>query len=373
MRLHTDIPTRGQVSRLFGTFHDAAVSIYLPTDPASNGRAERIALKNLVTEAVRQLQEAGAKKSDIDDLKDQFEDLMADDPYWVYQARTLAIFATPEWMVTFRLPNRIKEMVAVSDRFHLKPLLRAITFPQVALILALTQKSARVLEILPEGGPETVELPDLPQGVVEAAPIAHVDDGFPKGKTQGSMAEKSHLRIYCRAVDTAIKPHLAGRDVPLILAATEPLQSIYRSVNTYPHLTDDVISGNPKTMSDGELAARAREILDRLYAAELKALRETFDERAKDGRALIDITDIAHAATLGMVETLIFDMDAVIPGLVGDDGSVELAGVDDAVAYAVVDEVARRVWYHRGRVLAVRREDVPGGGDAAAILRFTYA
>ena len=46
MRLHTDIPTRGQVSLLFTTLNPACVSIYLPTDPASLGQAERIALKD---------------------------------------------------------------------------------------------------------------------------------------------------------------------------------------------------------------------------------------------------------------------------------------------------------------------------------------
>ena len=39
--------------------------------------------------------------------------------------------------------------------------------------------------------------------------------------------------------------------------------------------------------------------------------------------------------------------------------------------YGVVDEIARRTWLAGGRVLAVRREDIPGGRSLAAILRFT--
>ena len=34
------------------------------------------------------------------------------------------------------------------------------------------------------------------------------------------------------------------------------------------------------------------------------------------------------------------------------------------------DEVACRAWLTGGRVLAVRREDVAGGGPVAAILRY---
>jgi hypothetical protein len=43
---------------------------------------------------------------------------------------------------------------------------------------------------------------------------------------------------------------------------------------------------------------------------------------------------------------------------------------DDAASYGVVDEIARRVLLSGGRVLAVRSDDVPGGGSVAAILRY---
>lgn len=372
MRLHTNIPTRGEVSRLFANNDPASVSIYLPTDPTSNGQAERIALKNLVSEATRQLEEAGIPKRDIADIEAHFEDLAGDGQFWKFQARTLAVFATPDSLVGYRLPNRLSEMVAVADRFHLKPLLRAITFPQTALVLALSQKSSRLFEVLPEGSATEVDLPDLPQGVEDAARIVHVDDRAPKGKTQSSAAEKSHLRIYSRTIDRVIRPLIAGRDVPLILAAAEPLDSIYRSVNTYPHLAEKSIAGNPDGLSETEIASKAREILDDLYARQLADLHDLYEKRLAEGRAGNDIANIARAATYGMVHTLLVDIDSVVPGFIHEDGSVEFAESDDGVAFGIVDEIARRVWESRGTVLAVRREDVPGGGDVAAILRYSF-
>jgi hypothetical protein len=60
-----------------------------------------------------------------------------------------------------------------------------------------------------------------------------------------------------------------------------------------------------------------------------------------------------------------------LPGSIDDaDGALTLDETDDAVNYGVVDEIARRVLLARGRVLAVRRDDIPGGGSAAAILRY---
>ena len=53
-----------------------------------------------------------------------------------------------------------------------------------------------------------------------------------------------------------------------------------------------------------------------------------------------------------------------------DSGAVTFAEEDDAVSYGVVDEIARRVLLHGGQLLAVRADDVPGGGPLAAILRY---
>lgn len=372
MPLHVDIPTHDQVSRLFDTVGETCVSVYLPTDPVSPGQAERIALKNLVGEAVSQLEEAGTEKRVVAAVEEQFSDLLEDDFFWRYQARSLAVFATPGWLVTYRLPNRLTEIVDVADRFHLGPLLRSITFPQVALVLAISQNSVKLLEVLPEGGPSEVELGELPEGVADSVPIAHVDDRAPRGKTQSSMAERSHLRVYCRRVDDAVRSATAGQDVPLILAAAEPLQSIYRSVSRYPFLAATGIEGNPEDTPDTELAERARSILDELYAIQLAALVDIFERRMAEGRAGTDVANIARAATFGMVDTLFVDIDAVVPGFVDDEGAVEFAEVDDASAYSVVDEIARRVWMNGGRIVAVRRQDVPGGGELAAILRYPF-
>jgi hypothetical protein len=157
----------------------------------------------------------------------------------------------------------------------------------------------------------------------------------------------------------------------LILAAAEPLDSIYRSLNSYPRLAPSGIGGNPERTPNGELAARAREVLDELYADELRATQELFERRRSEGRGLVDIGDVARAATFGAVDTLLIDIDDIVPGSVDEDtGAVTLADAPTAAGYGVVDEIARRSWLAGATVLAVRREEVPDGASVAAILRY---
>jgi hypothetical protein len=371
MNLHTDIPTRAQVERLLESRHPASVSIYLSTDPVSDGQAERIELGNLATEAERQLVEAGFAKAEVTPIADSLADLKDDSEFWRFQARSLAVFVTPDATSTFRLPHRLRSAVEVSDRFHVKPLVRAVTFPQVAFVLALAQGSVRLIEVAPDVEPEPVDVPDLPSDVASFVGKASIRDRSPIRRLQGSEGQKVRMRQYGRAVDQALRPLLGGLGVPLILAAAEPLDSIYRSVSTYPHLAAPTIAGNPETTTNAELAAAARTVLDELNAAALSEVRDLYRRREPESRAAADLAVIARAATFGAVDTVLVDIDASVPGSVDDEtGAIELSDADDAVDYGVIDEIVRRVWRTGGMVLAVRREDVPGAGPAAAILRY---
>jgi len=260
--------------------------------------------------------------------------------------------------------------VEVSDRFHLKPLLRAATFPNSAFLLVLAQGSVRLLEITPDLDPTEVKLADLPKDVASAVGKSSIRDRAPSGKIQGSEGQKTRMRQYARRIDEALAPLLNGLDLPLILAAVEPLDSIYRSVNRYPHLLATSVAGNPEAVSDGELAESARHVLDDLYATELRTTRETYALRASQRRASADIADVARAATYGLVDTVLVDIDETVPGYVDENGAVTFDEADDAVNYGVVDEIARRVLLNGGKVLAVRRDDIPGRASVAAILRY---
>src|SRR5215471_11739769 len=181
MILHTDVPTRAQLDRLLAAREPASVSIYLPTNPSSRGEAERIELKNLAGEASRQLKQAGVPRSDVAAIDDELADLVGDGDFWRHQARSLALFLTPTTGTTFRLANNLTASVEVSDRFHLKPLLRAVTFPHSAFLLALAQNSVRLLEIAPDLEPAEIKITDLPSDVASAVGKSSIRDPAPVG------------------------------------------------------------------------------------------------------------------------------------------------------------------------------------------------
>lgn len=370
--LYVDIPTQPELAGLVGARGPAHISLYLPTTPETQHiDAARIGLGNLLREAEEQLAAADTPKRTVWPISEQVQDLIDDDEFWKFQANSLAVFVTPDSLRTFRLPSHLTKMVQVSDRFHLKPLIRAVSVPQHAFVLALEEGGVRLIEIFADLPADEVRVPGMPKDAASAVGTANVNSRSASGRIHGSEGQKVRLRQYARKVDAALRPVLAGRHEPLILAAGDPMLSIYRTVNSYPGFADEAIETSPARMTPGELAQAARDILDRQHAARLAAFATLYANREKEGRATADVAQAARAATFGAVDTLLIDIDEVLPGTVDDaTGAVSFAATASAATYGIVDEIAGRVLASGGQVLGVRRTDMPGGGSLAAVLRY---
>jgi hypothetical protein len=370
--MHIDLPTRAQIEKLIGRRAQPTVSIYVSTTPVTqDAQIDRIELKNLLKSAVAELEAVDTPKRSIWPIEEAVGHLIEDDDFWATQANSLAIFASGDWIETYRLPNKIVSMVEVSDRVHIKPLLRAVTFPHNAYVLAIGVGAVRLIEVSADLPPEEIRVPELPKDFNQAlGKRSHTEKR--KDMASGeSTSESALLNRYARAVDAALKSFLKGHERPLVVAAAEPMASIYRSVSTYPHTARQALAGSFDHTPLHEIAAAARNVLDEIYADEIQDFARLYAEREGQGRATNDVAQAARAATFGAVDTLIVDMDEVVHGTVSDDdGAVTFVDGPCAGTYGVVDEIAVRTLRAGGRVISARRGDVPGKASLAAILRY---
>src|SRR4029079_4219388 len=114
MTLHTDIPARSELEQLLAVRDPLCVSLYVATSPLpQEAQGGRIELKTLTADAIRQLEDAGAARRAVGELREPLEELVDDDDFWEEQPRSLAVFAAPRGVRTFRLPNRLTSEVEV--------------------------------------------------------------------------------------------------------------------------------------------------------------------------------------------------------------------------------------------------------------------
>lgn len=369
--LYTDIPTPAEFAALDAVRGEICVSLYLPTTPVTRAtKANRIQFRNLVAEAVAQLTNAKANKRQISAIEALLLELDEDDRFWAYLSEGLAVFATPKELKTFRIPLSPAAETQVSDRFHIKPLVPLLASQGTCFVLALSQGAVRFVQVTP-GLAETIKVPALPKTMSDALKRQLPRDRAPARRIQGGEGMKVLMGQYCRIVDRALRPILAGQQAPLILASVDEIAAIYRANNSYPNLARATIKGNSEKLSDRELAEQARAIAKRRERQIITDRMKVVKAGLSKDLSSTDLAQIAHAAARGQLQTLLVDTTASVPGSIDQrTGKLKLARRASAASYDVLDELVGLAIRNGGEVLPGSSKTIGNTSPVAGIFRY---
>lgn len=381
-----DIITTEKLNEIITTRSESCISLYMPTHRAGRETEQGpIRLKNLLTEVEDRLLAKNLRASKVDELLKAPRSLLEGTTFWQHQSDGLAMFFTEDEFNLFRLPLAFKEMVFISDRFHIKPLVPIMNSDGTFHILAISQNRIRLFE----GTQQTVDeidLVDTPETLSESFP-----DDWPKQKFQfqtmgssgsGGQAGKTHahatgtdvkvrLQKWFRTIDKEVTTLLANTRSPLVLAGVDTLFPLYKEVNTYPHLVDEGISGNPDQMKGAELHPKAWAIVGPKFTKEREESMAQYRQLAGTGQTTTDVSEAVLAAHHGRVEVLFVALGVQAWGEFDpENNKVEvretpLPGDEDLLDLAAINTLTKG-----GSVFAVSPEDVPGKAHVAAVFRY---
>jgi hypothetical protein len=181
--------------------------------------------------------------------------------------------------------------------------------------------------------------------------------------------EKVELLRFVRHINAAVYDALKLQKAPLVLAGAVPMPDIYREVNSYPYLLAEDIPGNPDHASDAHLAERGWALVAPHLASERHAASDRFGALEGTGRASRKLEEILTAARQGRVETLFMDDHAqAVWGRT--NGDVKRHPAPEPGDEDLLDAAAVAAWTRGAAVFAVPTNEVPGGGQIAAIFRY---
>jgi Bacterial archaeo-eukaryotic release factor family 3 len=314
-----DVIRRTDLERLALQGRGPCVSVFLPTHRAGpEAQQGPIRLKNLLRQAIKALQADGVKAPMIHSVLAPLWRLVDDGLFWQYQSDGLALYSRPGWWRALRVPLDLPELAVVANRFHIGPLLPLLTSDGHFFVLALSQNRIRLLEGTCDRL-EEVDLPGVPPGIRDALqgqeaqkPLQlYVADrggvaarGIFHGHGSASDVQKERVLRYFRKVNRALREVLAGERAPMVLAAVEHLAPVWRQVNAYPHLVDQVLAGSPEELGPHELHARVWAVAEPLFLQGQRAAAAKYHQLAGTGRTSRDPREIIRAAKEGRVETL---------------------------------------------------------------------
>jgi hypothetical protein len=362
------------------------VSILLPAEPGGNaGPQARIRLKNHLREAKTRLGENRLSSDEVDEVLRPAQELLDHESRWRSLNGGLVSYLAPGVAVHFTVPAPVEAMLVVGSRFYLLPLLALSEDTGDFLVLALSMNDVRLFAA-DRFEVSEIELAGVPKSLTDAVGTDYEESslqlhtvrpgsgGIMHGHGAGQGEEtKEEATRFCMRVDAGLRrflPQHGERPRPLVIAAAEPLASIYSRVTRYPNVASESVAGNPDHLSGEELRAQAWPILERTLeravADELEGCRALLGT----GRASIDVGEIVLASSEGRVAELFVARGAQCWGSVDLAArGVELGG-EPAGAEELLNLAAGLTVNAGGTIRSVAREEVPEQADAAAIFRF---
>jgi hypothetical protein len=368
------------------------MSFYLPTHKTGQDvLQDPIVMKNLVRHAEEQLQTLGMRGPDAQELLEPARSLVLDGDFWQHQGQGLAVFVAPGVFQHYRTRLRFDDLGFVSNRFHLKPLLPLLTNDGEFYVLALSQSKVRLLRGTPDSV-EEVELEDVPKSLAEAlSPIVtgqQIQFHFAVRQPAGSGGRRpimfhghgagkdeasSDVLNYFHQIDHGLQDLLRDKKSPLVVAGVDYLHPVYREANTYNHLMEKGIEGNPDDLRPEELHQRAWEIVRPVFESAQAEVAERYRALMgqKSNRASNRIEEIVPAAFNGRVDTLFVATNSQQWGTYdANDNTVELHPQAKRGDFDLLDAAAVQTVLNGGTVYAVPPEQVPGAGIVAAVFRY---
>lgn len=363
------------------------VSLYMPTIKlGAETQQNPIRFKNLMREAEEQLIKSGLRAQDARDLLQPAQEI-DNYEFWQHQSDGLAIFISKNVFSYYCLPLNFAELVVVNDRFHLKPLLSLLTGDGQFYILALSQNQVRLFQGTRYSVNE-IELENVPQSLAEALKYDTTDKqlqfhtGTPQGgggdraaifhgHGAGNEEEKDNILRYFRQVNEGLQELLKNQQAPLVLAGVEYLFSIYKEANTYPHLLDEGVTGNPEDLKPEELHSLAWKIVQPEFEQAQQTAAERYQELAVTGQTSNNINEIVPMAYYKLIDTLFVAVGVQQWGyFTPDENQVELHQQKEIGDEDLMDFAAIHTLLNGGTVYAVEPEAVPDNTPLAAVFRY---
>jgi hypothetical protein len=362
------------------------VSIYMSTyRVGSDALQNPIRLKNLLRHAEEELVDHGLRAPEARRVLVPAQELLTDTRFWQSASEGLALFLSDSTLRPLRLPRRFADLAVVNRRFHIKPLLPLVSGDGQFLVLAASENRVRLLQGS-RGQIDPIDVPGLPNNMAEALNYdqpevvrqvhtarqrsAHQMDLAFHGQGGAVDVAKDEILEYCRCIERALRPYLAGKRMPLVFAGVDYLLSTYRQVNGYSHLQDESISGSPDHWTDEQLRERAWKIVEPVFRKPLEAAIARLEERSGGDLASGDPKLILQAGHQGLVETLPVDPDRCLWGKFDSEtGQTHVDAAQRPGNEELLDLAVSLTLDHRGDVYPMEAAQLPGQSGVAALLR----
>jgi hypothetical protein len=338
------------------------VSVYMPLSDTESKKKRR-RLKNMMFEAEKKLHRLSVEPGKIARLLGPVEMIMENPGFWENRTAGIAAFFTPASFAWYSLRYEFDDLVVVTDRFHLKPLLRDAAENGRFYLLTLSEDQIKLFEAS-ELGINEVYVKGIPRN-----PACFLNPETEEGLA-GEDEKRARLMELFRKVDKALVNYLKTDDAPLILAGDELLHPMYYDANSYENLIKVGIGGSVDNLPPDRLLKKALAIVKPVFRRRREGSLKTFDEKIERGLASNNFSKIFHAARAGRIETLFVPVGRQKWGTFDNaTGELQINARPEPGDKDLLCVASTRTLRRGGEVFVVPPKKMPGKSLIAAVWR----
>jgi hypothetical protein len=297
----------------------------------------------------------------------------------------MAMFITPDFSEQINLSIKPDTSSYVGSLLHIIPLIEAFIDNGVFYLLVLSQHIVKLFEADHYTKTE-IKLTDVPKNIEEMLRFDIAQGnvqarGLPKGAVSGQGAmfygtadlklNKKNIERFMQIVAAAVDKKLFNQNAPLILAAVEYEESMFRMHCNYPFLVSKGLHGNPDIVSVDDIHNQAWDILAEHLKKDQEKYIALYNDFSNTDKTSSDLKTILQAAYMGRVDTLFVNTRKRVFGMF-DTKSLTTAvherqeGVDEdllnlAAIYTLKNE---------GRIFPINKNLTNKNQPLAAIFRY---
>lgn len=379
--------SRSDLGAVMSEHTDPCISLFMPMERAGKEtRQNAIRFKNMLNQAGERLRERGLDDTTTQQILEPAQARLNDSIFWQHQSDGLAVFCAPDFCHIYRLPLAFEELLLVSDRFHIKPVLPLFTNNEHFFVLALSKHSVRLFDAT-RYSISQMELPEeTPTSLEEAVSLDDPEKqlqfrtNVPRGGGEGQAPafhghhdpdERVQLERYFLEVDRGVSEVLKEQQAPLVLMGVDYLLPLYRDRTSYSNVYEEGVTGNPDLLKPEEVHEQAWQVMEPLLDQQRQAAVERFHQDQARDLAASDLKEVVSGAVFGRVDTLFVPSGVHWWGrFEQSENRLDLHDEHQPGDEDMLDLAALHTLTHGGIIYTVEPEQVPSDGPAAAIFRY---
>ena len=364
---------------------EPCVSLYMPTHRLIlNNKKDILVFKNLAKEAISSLMQDTPNR-DLKPLIKRLKDMEEDTELWKYSLEGLAIFATLEEIIIYRVEKDFQPIAIVSNSFHIKPLVEHFQAIETFSILALEAESYalfignhhQIKPIFLSDEVDTTLSDVLGSHHTEDYHTHGVYGGASDGSTfhgHGGKSDEVELdrAKFFKHVDRYVFEEISkALKLPMILVTRKEHHADFRKLSKNTFLIEDRIEGSFNDFKEDDIRAEIKKINDQRFDILINQAIENYGNLRDKEQSSDQLIEVLKALLTSRVDTLFIEKDKIIPGKIDVESQQMIqSDLKDSKTDDLLDDMIQHAYLIGSKIFILEKEKMPTTSGVAAIFRY---